>query len=481
MILPIRDVASGRIPLTACRMFGSVPAMRGKLVLTTAALMLAGCQADRTGSPSDARPANSDAGLSVEDGAEPEPDAGETDQDAAVAGEDAAVRPDGGAPPDAPIGEADLMRKVSTLASEAWMGRDEGSPGGLAARAWIIQELGRCGIPGALPSGDYEQPITTGAGANVLGWIEGTDPSLRARNVFVSAHYDHLGPCGGGVCLGADDNAAGVAIALGVGCELAASPPARSVVIALWDAEEPPTFLNDDMGSQFYVDHPVIPLADIDAVLVMDLVGGDLWPGFEQHFVFGAELSPELDAALTSATVPASLPVGFGGYHLFEQTPFGVRPLSDYYPFRVRSVPTLFFTNGQNKRYHTAQDVVASVNVPKMAREAEYLLSITRELANAATTPTFVANGQQYARDAMTIAPVLDAALAPGGMVELLGVSSAGRTALEEDKSQVQAILQKIQNGTPLDQNDVAALRSATQRVNCLTGSEFGESICNLL
>ena len=61
------------------------------------------------------------------------------------------------------------------------------------------------------------------------------------------------------VCNGATDNAAGVAAALAIGEALRTlpKPPRRSVVLALWDAEE-----DGLLGSLYYVDHPWCRCAD---------------------------------------------------------------------------------------------------------------------------------------------------------------------------------------------------------------------------
>src|SRR5690606_27031633 len=103
---------------------------------------------------------------------------------------------------------------------------------------------------------------------------------LRDRPIVISAHYDHLGECNGAICNGAYDNAAAVSVILALACAYAAAPPPRTLLFAAWDAEEPPTFLSDEMGSEFFAANPTLPLEDIAVVLVLDLVGAELWPGW---------------------------------------------------------------------------------------------------------------------------------------------------------------------------------------------------------
>ena len=82
--------------------------------------------------------------------------------------------------------------------------------------------------------------------------------------VIVGADYDHLGSnCRTAVpadtiCNGATDTGAGVAALLAIAGMIKqhGAPLPRTVVLAAWDREE------DDLGgSKWYVDHPLVPLA----------------------------------------------------------------------------------------------------------------------------------------------------------------------------------------------------------------------------
>jgi len=375
------------------------------------------------------------------------------------------------------VSEAEVTRLVQQLASDEFDGRDEGTPGSTAARQYIVEEMQRCGIQPAV-NGGFEQPITTGEGINIVGVIPGTDPTLSERHVLVSAHYDHLGHGNGEIYNGADDNAAGVAILLGVGCALAENPPAKTVVIASWDAEEPPTFLTDEMGSEFYAANPVFPLEQMDVAIVLDLVGSDLWPGFQDHFYLGAELSPQVATVLNATPVPGGLSVQRFGLHMVEEQPLGFQPWSDYNGFRIRQRPVLFLSNGQNKRYHTPSDELATLNLPKMALEARYLLNVVNNLASSAETPAYVGEGTDYARDIDANRAVLEAALAPGGLADALSLGQGSRDALQGDLDATNAAAAKLTNGESLSAADITSLRNGAQRIMCLAGSTYMESLC---
>lgn len=68
-------------------------------------------------------------------------------------------------------------------------------------------------------------------GVNVIGRKDGT--SAPDEVVLVTAHYDHIPDC-----VGADDNATGVAAALEIGRVLATAELPRTVMVACWDEEE---------------------------------------------------------------------------------------------------------------------------------------------------------------------------------------------------------------------------------------------------
>jgi len=113
---------------------------------------------------------------------------------------------------------------------------------------------------------------------NVAGILDGSDPTLKNETIVIGAHYDHLGrggegslaPREGDIHYGADDNASGVAGLL----ELARifrsqdSRPRRTIVFIAFSGEE-----EGLLGSNYYVNHPIVPLANTVAMINMDMIG----------------------------------------------------------------------------------------------------------------------------------------------------------------------------------------------------------------
>lgn len=111
------------------------------------------------------------------------------------------------------------------------------------------------------------------ASHNVLAKLKGSDPALRDECVVVSAHWDHLGRNprlpGRQIYSGAYDNASGCAGLIEIARKFTALPvnerPKRSILFLAFTAEE-----QGLLGSRYYVQHPVCPLAKTLAVLNID-------------------------------------------------------------------------------------------------------------------------------------------------------------------------------------------------------------------
>lgn len=321
---------------------------------------------------------------------------------------------------------------VEALADDAMQGRNNNTAGSLAAQAYLIGELQEMGAAGldTNQSGDaaYKQPFVQSGtiGTNILAIIPGSE--LPNEYVIVGAHYDHVGSCrtvqaGDTVCNGATDNAAGAAIVLAVGRTLAAlpTPPRRSVILALWDAEE-----DGLRGSLYYSNNPLVPMASTVAYINLDIQGANLLPSLRNYtFAIGAETGTTLGALASAAA---------GGITLQERQLsylFG-QGRSDYVNFVNKSVPTIFYSDSTGPCYHTNGDEVAVVDFGKLEQQAQRVLSLTTTLANTPTLPAFVAPNSPPARyeDAVILDEVLTAGLAdlalfaPADQAELTAIQA---------------------------------------------------------
>ena len=95
-----------------------------------------------------------------------------------------------------------------------------------------------------------------GVGINVIGLIPGSDPVLKSEVIIVGGHLDHMGRCPE-LMPGATDNAAAVAVTLGLAEAMSKTPfkPKRSIMFFFFGAEE-----QGVAGSDYYCEHPIFPL-----------------------------------------------------------------------------------------------------------------------------------------------------------------------------------------------------------------------------
>ncbi len=261
---------------------------------------------------------------------------------------------------------ADQIREDVRLLAAAG-GRMAGSPGHAEARAYIVRRLDSLGAQ-AYARGSLVLPYRHGGQdfANVVAQLPGSDRSLAP--VLLGAHYDTCE-----ALPGADDNAAAVAVLLSVGEALRRQRRHRTVLLAFFDAEEPPHFLRPAMGSiRFYEDQRIGP---IHCAVILDLVGHNVpVPGLEDLlFVTGMESHPGLEGVIKKCQ-PAS------GVRTVPTLNRYLGDLSDHHVFRMNKRPYLLLTCGRWQHYHRATDTADRLNYQKIESLAAYLGLLTRAI-----------------------------------------------------------------------------------------------------
>ncbi len=241
--------------------------------------------------------------------------------------------------------DADILEDhVSYLASDALEGREAGSEGDLLAVAYIRDALAAAGFEPS--AGGWEQPFVDSEGTdsvNVLGVRWGADPAVGEEIVIVGAHHDHLGVRPDGeIFAGANDNASGVAVLLGL-AELfgAGKAPDRTLVLASWGSEE----VNID-GSLAYLEDPPIdlPLADTVFNVNLDMVG--TYDIYEILYALDAARGTVAREVVDAAAADSALYV--------DRSELG--ELSDSVNFCEADVPELFFYTDDPDCYHKTCD-----------------------------------------------------------------------------------------------------------------------------
>ncbi|MDH4744728.1 M28 family metallopeptidase [Sphingomonas sp. CBMAI 2297] len=191
---------------------------------------------------------------------------------------------------------------------------------------------------GVKASVSWDNAIKRQASKNVVGILPGTGKPDEV--VLYSAHWDHLGRCdavkGDDICNGAVDNASGIGglVALAE-AHAKAGPARRSIVFLAVTAEE-----SGLLGSKFYAENPVYPLARTVGGVNMDSLNVI---GKTRDFVLVGAGKSELEdlvkpivAAEGRVIVPEERPEA-GGYYR-----------SDHFSFAKLGVPMLYGESGED-------------------------------------------------------------------------------------------------------------------------------------
>ena len=191
-------------------------------------------------------------------------------------------------------------------------------------------------------------------GENVLGYVEGTDPDLRDEVIIVTAHYDHLGKKGESVYNGADDNGSGTSTVLEISEAFAKAKeqgqgPRRSVLFMLVSGEE-----KGLLGSQYYAENPIFPLANTVANVNVDMVGrvdNKHKDNPDYIYVIGADrLSTALHEINETANATyCDLELDYTYNERDDPNRYYYR--SDHYNFAEKGIPAIFYFNGTHKDY----------------------------------------------------------------------------------------------------------------------------------
>jgi hypothetical protein len=261
---------------------------------------------------------------------------------------------------------------------------------------------------------------------NVVGKIEGSDPTHKDTYVMYAAHLDHNGyslaglgalgsssgcrnrsaealaavtksgktpvkaaPAAGGAAgaappaanasrfdqgdyinNGADDDGSGSATLMGVARAFATGPKPKRSIVLIWHAGEEAGLL----GSRYNADFPIVPLAKVQAVLNMDMVGRDDCDDLEGDytnsvFLVGDDrISTDLHNVIVETNQAMTKPLTLDYEMNDPGDPEGVYTRSDHYSYASKGIPVAFFTTGLHPDYHRVSDSVEKILFPKMAR-----------------------------------------------------------------------------------------------------------------
>lgn len=235
--------------------------------------------------------------------------------------------------------------------------------------------------------------------ANVIAFIEGSDPQLKNQAVVIGGHLDHLGRRGDYIFNGAEDNASGASGVLAIARALALNPekPKRSIIFCLWTGEEEGFF-----GSRYYVEHPLYALDNTVAYLNLDMIAQP-WDekglrrmmrmmNIKDGEALLKKIKPENflplsysynSADLKNALLEANRHIGFD--ILYRESPKNLDRMtggSDHAAFAMAGKPWAFFMSGMSEIYHTPADSMEKFNDTTMEKMSRLIYLVAFQLAD---------------------------------------------------------------------------------------------------
>jgi len=218
---------------------------------------------------------------------------------------------------------------------------------------------------------------------NVLGYIEGTD--LKEELIVITAHYDHIGKEGDKIYNGADDDGSGTVAIMEIAeafgkAKREGKGPRRSILCMAVSGEE-----RGLLGSKWYSEHPMFPLAKTVCNLNIDMIGridADHKKDSNYVYVIGADrISADLKTIVNQQNeLHTKLTLDYK--YDVENEPNMYYYRSDHYNFARKGVPVAFFFNGTHEDYHKETDETSKITYPMMEIRTRLVFFTAWEIAH---------------------------------------------------------------------------------------------------
>lgn len=230
---------------------------------------------------------------------------------------------------------------------------------------------------------------------NIVGFIEGNDPTLKDEVIVYSAHYDHVGigqadMNGDTIYNGARDNAVGTTTVLSVAENIGKYKTKRSALFVLFTAEE-----KGLLGSRWFVDNSPVDLKDIVYCFNSDNGG---YNDITKASIVGLERT-------TAEPLFIEACAAFGLTAIEDAAKEqGLFDRSDNVNFAAKGIPAPTFSMGFTsfdeeiqKYYHQAGDHADNLDYDYLLKFFQSYVLSARLIANIAETPFWI-EGDKYTK-----------------------------------------------------------------------------------
>ena len=296
-------------------------------------------------------------------------------------------------------------------------------------------------------SWSYEWRIGQCPARNVVAILPGSDPARASEYVLVGAHNDHVGintttvdhdslravnyvtrrqgsndpacvptadqqhqidsliafartirpPRRDSIMNGADDDGSGTAVLLEIAEQFANEKPSRSIIFVSHEGEE-----GGLLGSQWFVEHPTIPLTSIVAAHNMDMVG----KGRVEQVKFGGptsvqtlgsrRLSREFGDIIDSVNATRKETMAIDKTWDVTANPMNRFCRSDQVNYVLKDVPVTYFSLGYALDYHMQTDEPQYIDYDHSARLARFIHDVMMAVSERKTRPVIAGADPLY-------------------------------------------------------------------------------------
>lgn len=272
-----------------------------------------------------------------------------------------------------------VQKTIEFLASDELQGRDTGSIGIEIAAQFIEARFKNAGVQPYFDTYRDNFEVKGKPAFNIVGMIEGNDPTLKEEVIIIGAHYDHIGngrPVGDDtIANGANDNAAGTTAVLALADHFAkAKSNKRTILFTLYSAEEKGLLGSKNLAK-------VLKKAAITPYVMfnIEMVGVPMKDKDHLVYISGYDLS--------------NMPAKFNEYagekvigFLPKAKEFNLFKRSDNYPFYqefgipAHTISSFDFTNFDH--YHGVGDEADKMDFPFMETVIQKLIPGLEHMAN---------------------------------------------------------------------------------------------------
>jgi Zn-dependent M28 family amino/carboxypeptidase len=289
------------------------------------------------------------------------------------------------------ITSKELKENLYVYASDYFQGRETGKIGQKRAIDFLQNFYRTADIPEANGTQDYLQSMeltikgNTVQSENVVAIIEGSE--YPDQYIVISSHLDHVGVnAKGEIHNGADDDGSGTVALLEIAeaFKKAADEgngPKRSIVFLHVTGEE-----KGLLGSRYYTENPLYPLADTMVNLNVDMIGRknpkrDTDDPNYIYLIGSDRLSQDLHD-ISEATNKKFTQLELDYTYNDEKDPNRFYYRSDHYNFAKQNIPVIFYFSGTHEDYHRPGDTPDKILYPTLEKRTKLIFYTAWELAN---------------------------------------------------------------------------------------------------